>query len=98
MISLAAMVKKLTDVVSEVKGASTMWRPEASSCPSGAQKMSRGTTEQAASAEEASSAVEEMNATIRQNADNASQTEKIARKSATDAQASGKAVAEIFPS
>jgi methyl-accepting chemotaxis protein len=35
-----------------------------------------------------------MNATIRQNADNASQTDKIAIKSSTDAQESGKAVAE----
>jgi methyl-accepting chemotaxis protein len=56
--------------------------------------MSQGTTEQAASAEEASSSVEEMNATIRQNADNALQTEKIALKSATDAMESGKAVSE----
>ncbi len=54
--------------------------------------MSQGTTEQAASAEEASSSVEEMNATIRQNADNASQTEKIAVKSALDAEESGHAV------
>jgi len=38
--------------------------------------------------------VEEMNATIRQNADNAMQTEKIARKSANDALESGKAVTE----
>jgi methyl-accepting chemotaxis protein len=56
--------------------------------------MSQGTTEQAASAEEASSSIEEMNATIKQNADNASQTEKIALKSAADAEESGKAVTE----
>jgi methyl-accepting chemotaxis protein len=57
-------------------------------------QMSEGSTEQAASAEEASSSVEEMNATIKQNADNASQTEKIALKSAADATESGKAVTE----
>jgi methyl-accepting chemotaxis protein len=56
--------------------------------------MSQGTTEQAASAEEASSSVEEMNATIKQNADNAQQTEKIALKSAADATESGKAVSQ----
>jgi methyl-accepting chemotaxis protein len=56
--------------------------------------MSQGTTEQAASTEEASSSIEEMNATIRQNADNAMQTEKIAQKSANDAQESGAAVAD----
>jgi methyl-accepting chemotaxis protein len=61
---------------------------------SGSEQMSQGATEQAASAEEASSSIEEMNATIKQNADNASQTEKIARKSAEDAEESGKAVNE----
>jgi methyl-accepting chemotaxis protein len=60
----------------------------------GAEQLSQGTTEQAASAEEASSAIEEMNATIRQNADNSQQTEKIALKSAADATESGAAVSE----
>ena len=59
---------------------------------SGTELMSQGSTEQAASAEEVSSSVEEMNATIKQNAENAAQTEKIARSSATDAIESGKAV------
>ena len=58
----------------------------------GSSHMSDGTTQQAASAEEASLSVEEMNATIRQNADNAMQTEKIAQKSAKDAEEGGKAV------
>ncbi|MHB1400754.1 MAG: methyl-accepting chemotaxis protein, partial [Trichloromonadaceae bacterium] len=53
-----------------------------------------GATEQAASAEEASSSMEQMAANIRQNADNALQTEKIAVKSAADAQAGGQAVAQ----
>ncbi len=47
--------------------------------------MSQGTNEQAATAEEVSSSIEEMNATIRQNAGNASETEKIAQMSARDA-------------
>ena len=54
--------------------------------------MSEGSTQQAASAEEASSSVEEMHATIKQNADNALKTEKIALKSANDAAESGKSV------
>jgi methyl-accepting chemotaxis protein len=58
----------------------------------GSRQMSEGTTQQAASAEEASSSVEEMHATIRQNADNAIETEKIALKSAKDAQESGRSV------
>ncbi|RAI16182.1 methyl-accepting chemotaxis protein, partial [Rhodoblastus acidophilus] len=39
-----------------------------------------------------SSAMEEMAANIKQNADNAAQTEKIARQSAKDAELSGEAV------
>jgi methyl-accepting chemotaxis protein len=58
----------------------------------GSRHMSEGSSEQASAAEEASVAVEEMHTTIKQNADNAMQTEKIALKSAGDARESGQAV------
>jgi methyl-accepting chemotaxis protein len=54
--------------------------------------MSKGASTQAASAEEASSSIEQMNANIRQNAENALQTEKIATQAANDAQEGGDAV------
>src|SRR5574341_163690 len=92
--SLAAMVDKLRTVVSDVRDAADNVASGSQQLSSGSEQLSQGTTEQAASAEEASSSVEEMNATIRQNADNSSQTEKIALKSAMDAQESGKAVDE----
>ncbi len=60
----------------------------------GAQQLSQGSTEQAASAEEVSASMEEMASAIRQNADNAAETEKIALKSAADAHEGGNAVAE----
>jgi len=88
------MVERLRMVVADVKTASDNVASGSQQLSAGAEQMSQGTTEQAASAEEASSSVEEMNATIKQNADNASQTEKIALKSAADAQESGKAVSE----
>jgi methyl-accepting chemotaxis protein len=56
---------------------------------SGSEELSEGASQQAAAAEEASSSMEQMSANIRQNADNALQTEKIAVKSATDAQEGG---------
>ena len=59
---------------------------------SSSEQLSQGSNEQAASVEEVSSSIEEMTATIRQNADNASQTEKIAIKSANDAREGGEAV------
>ena len=92
--SLQTMVGKLREVVADVKAASDNVASGSQQLSAGAEQMSQGTTEQAASAEEASSSVEEMNATIKQNADNASQTEKIALKSAADAEESGKAVSE----
>jgi methyl-accepting chemotaxis protein len=92
--SMNVMVKKLRDVVADVKSASNSVSIGSQQLSSGAAQLSEGTTEQAASAEEASSTVEEMNATIRQNADNAMQTEKIALKSSSDAQESGGAVTD----
>jgi methyl-accepting chemotaxis protein len=56
--------------------------------------MSQGATEQASSMEEISSSMEEMSANIRQNAMNAQTTEKIARKSAHDAEIGGQAVSK----
>jgi methyl-accepting chemotaxis protein len=88
------MVEKLKGVVADVKTAADNVASGSQQLSAGSEQMSQGTTEQAASAEEASSSVEEMNATIKQNADNAQQTEKIALKSAVDATESGRAVSE----
>ena len=92
--ALKDMVEKLRDVLIDVKTTADNVASGSQQISSSASQLSEGTTQQAASAEEASSSVEEMNATIKQNADNAHQTEKIALKSALDAQESGKAVTE----
>lgn len=55
-----------------------------------AQGLSRGGTEQAASLEKIYASIEELSATSRRNADNASQTEEIATKSAIDARERGR--------
>ncbi|QXE87683.1 MCP four helix bundle domain-containing protein [Geomonas nitrogeniifigens] len=94
MRSLANMVGKLSEVVNDVKNAADNVAAGSQQMSSSAEQMSQGATEQAAAAEEASSSMEEMSSNIRQNADNALQTEKIAVKSAADAQEGGKAVAQ----
>lgn len=66
----------------------------AANVASGSQQMAQGTNQQAAAAEEASSSMEQMVANIRQNADNAVHTEKIAMKAANGALQGGKAVNE----
>jgi len=92
--NIGSMVQKLQGVVASVKSAANNVADGSRQLSAGSEQMSQGTTEQAASAEEASSSIEEMHATIRQNADNAVATEKIARKSADDALESGQAVSE----
>jgi methyl-accepting chemotaxis protein len=94
MHALSAMVDKIVAVVSDVRSAADNVASGSVELSANAQSMSQGATEQAAAAEEASASMEQMSANIRQNADNAQQTEKIAVKSADDAQEGGKAVAE----
>lgn len=86
------MINKLRIIVLEVKAASLNVSSGSGQLSSAAQEMSQGATEQAAAAEEASSSMEEMTSNINQNADNALQTEKIARKAADDAKEGGHAV------
>jgi len=91
---MQTMARKLKEVVAGVQLSADSVASGSRQLSAGAGQLSQGTTEQAANAEEASSSVEEMNATIRQNADNAMATEKIALKSASDARESGLAVSE----
>ncbi|MEK6745080.1 MAG: methyl-accepting chemotaxis protein [Nitrospirota bacterium] len=88
----AKMVSDLRGLISQIRMSAQKTSQNARMIAEGTEQLSQGSAEQAASTEEASSSIEEMNATIRQNADNAMQTEKIALKSASDAQESGKAV------
>ncbi len=99
--ALRQMIMKLQDIVADVKHAadnvayaSAEMNSGVEGMSAGAEEMSERASEQAASAEEVSASMEEMDASIRQNADNATETEKIALKSAQDAQKSGKAVTE----
>ncbi|HEY5998705.1 MAG TPA: methyl-accepting chemotaxis protein [bacterium] len=94
LASMSTMIKKLTDVVSDVKRASDSVATGSQELRSSAEEMSRGSSEQAGSVEEVSASMEQMVANIQQNADNAQQTEKIAQKAAEDAREGGKAVAE----
>ncbi|WP_243373056.1 methyl-accepting chemotaxis protein [Geotalea sp. SG265] len=92
LAAMQDMVNKLKGIVAEVKTAADNVASGSQQLSSGSEEMSQGASEQAAAAEEASSSMEEMSSNIRQNADNALQTEKIAVKSAGDAQEGGKAV------
>ena len=94
MRSLAAMVERIEEIIQEAQVAADNVISGSQALSASSEEMSQGATEQAASAEEASASVEEMTANIRQNADNASSTEKIAVQAATEAEQGGKAVSE----
>ncbi len=91
--AMDSFIAATTDRVGAVQAGSTEVYKGASQVSSTAQRLSQGTTEQAAAGEEVSSAMEQMSANIKQSADNAMTTEKIARKAASDAKSGGEAVA-----
>jgi methyl-accepting chemotaxis protein len=91
-LALEKMVTRLREVIADVIASANNVSAGSQEMSATAEQLSQGATEQASSTEEASASMEEMAATIKQSADNATQTEKIARQSAADAIASGEAV------
>jgi methyl-accepting chemotaxis protein len=84
---LAGLIGEIVTISDKVGGSSHELRNTAVDVSSGA-------SQQAASTEEISASVEEMASTIRQNADNAAETERIARKAALDAKEGSAAIQE----
>jgi methyl-accepting chemotaxis protein len=91
--AMKAMVERLREVVLKVQASADTVATGSQQIDASAQRMSQGTSEQAASTEQASALVDGMNGVIRRSADSAAQTERIARDSARDAGESGTAVA-----
>jgi methyl-accepting chemotaxis protein len=94
MQALGSMVGGLVRTVQDVRTIASEVASASQSISTTSVEVSNGASVQAASAEEASSSMEQMVSNIKQNADNAQQTNKIATKSAKDAQESGKSVLE----
>jgi len=86
------MVRKLKEVVVNVKGASDHMAAGSAELSSGARLVSEGATAHAASIEQAASSMEQMSGLITHNANNAAQIEAIAGRSANDANASWSSV------
>jgi methyl-accepting chemotaxis protein len=93
-IAFEGMIAKLREVIESVSVSAEGVATGAGALSATSQQLSQGATRQAAAAEEASAAMEEMSANIRQSADNASETEKIAEAAAEEATQSGAAVKE----
>jgi methyl-accepting chemotaxis protein len=94
MLSLALkdMVNRLKEVVIQVQAASDNVASGSEEMSSSSEELSQGSTEQASHLEEITSSMEQMGSNINQNADNAVETEKIARQAALDAEEGGRQV------
>ncbi|WP_062207330.1 methyl-accepting chemotaxis protein [Aureimonas sp. AU12] len=93
LTDLCQMRLKLNKVMRDVTTSATQVASGSTQSAATAEQLSSGSTEQAAASEQASAAMEEMTANIRQNADNASTTEKIAAQASISAEKTGVAVA-----
>lgn len=92
--SFNQFIKKLEEIITEVRTSSDGIASAASQVASSASSLSQGTSEQAASIEETTSSLEQMSASIAQNAENSRQMEQMAVKGAKDSEESGSAVRE----
>lgn len=92
--ALRNMKDKLTDVVSDVQGATDNVAAGSEEMSASSESLSQGATEQASSIEEISASMEQMASNISQNAENARETDILATKASTDAKESGKAVSQ----
>ncbi|RFC63660.1 methyl-accepting chemotaxis protein [Fulvimarina endophytica] len=86
------MGEQLSDTVGDVLRSAREVASGAGLTSQTAERLSAGATQQAAASEEASAAVEEMSANIRQNADNAVETETIARAASASTARTAEAV------
>ncbi|MBF0437297.1 MAG: methyl-accepting chemotaxis protein [Magnetococcales bacterium] len=90
--SMAAMVDKLKQIISEISLASNQVTAGSSQVSDTAQVLSQGTTEQAASVETTSSAMEAIGSSCQLNTDSSNTTQEVAIKASRDAARGGDAV------
>ncbi len=93
---LKQLVERLGHTVANILTTSSSMSQAADHVSASAQTLSEGASEQAASVEETSSAMEQMTASIQQNSENASITDRIASRSAQEAEEGGQAVEETL--
>jgi methyl-accepting chemotaxis protein len=92
------LVEAITGRVGFIQNSASQVAGGAAQVSATAQQVSQGSTEQAAAGEQVSSSMEEMGANIKQSSDNSDTTEKLAEKSAKDAEEGGAAVLEAMKS
>mgnify|MGYP001328502829 CR=1 FL=1 len=92
LAAMAEMVTQLKDVISGVSASAEALASASEEVSASSSTLSQNATGQAASVEETSAAMEQISATVASNADNASATETMATRCASDATEGGEAV------
>jgi len=92
LAAMQNMVSKLSQIITEVRGAADNLSSASEEVSATAQSMSQASSEQAASVEETSASVEQMSASINQNTENAKITDGMASKASKEATEGGEAV------
>lgn len=93
LAAIREMTNTLSQVLGEVRSSADALASASEEVNATAQSLAKGASVQAASVEETSASMEEMSASIMQNNENASITDGMAQKAATDAATGGSAVA-----
>ncbi|QRK11055.1 methyl-accepting chemotaxis protein [Archangium violaceum] len=91
--SMNEMSERLSGTIGEVLDGARSLAAASEQVSSTAQSLSQGTSEQAASIEETSASIQQMTVSIARNAENSGQVARMATSGATDAEASGRAMA-----
>ncbi len=92
LAAMQNMVGKLTQIITEVRGAADNLSSASEEVSATAQSISQATSEQAASVEETSTSIEQMSASVKQNTENAKITDGMASKASKEATEGGAAV------
>ncbi len=92
--ALLRMVIRLREVIQSMSAAADQVSSGSQQLSGTSQSIAPGASEQASSVVEISASMEQMTSNIKQNAENAQITEKIAQKSALDAETGGEAVSK----
>ena len=90
--AMKQMISSLTTIVDDVQNAVNNVASGSRELSSTSEQLAHGATEQSVSAQQATSSMGEMSGNIRQNADNAQQTEQLAVHVALEAEQGGEAV------
>ncbi len=92
LAAMQSMMGKLTQIITEVRGAADNLSSASEEVSATAQSISQATSEQAASVEETSASIEQMSASVKQNTENAKITDGMASKASKEATEGGEAV------